>query len=224
MDSGSGEVAAEECSEEHASPGGEKAWPLQREVSGAVTKPGAAPVAVSANPPYFLGGPSDELCFPPRVLVPHQPGHQWPLGFRQHGLHRAVPGVGREVPFGAGGELRQGQDPAQTDALDGGPSSLWPEVQRLTGFAQAEWKPLLNASQVPFPLGSSEEDEEMQFAEPSMLAVGHPAPALAEGDLGVGDAALLGAGAQAGPVCAGGAQQSRCATLAPSRSSSSSRG
>lgn len=53
----------------------------------------------------------------------------------------------------------------------------------------------------------------MQFAEPSVLAVGHPAPALAEGDLGIGDAALLGAGAQAGPVCAGGAQQSRCATL-----------
>lgn len=33
-------------------------------------------------------------------------------------------GSGREVPFGAGGELRQGQDPAQTDALDWGPSSL----------------------------------------------------------------------------------------------------
>lgn len=61
---------------------------------GAVTKPGAVPVAVSANPPCFLGGPSDRLCFPPRVPVPHQPGHQWPLGFRQHGLHRAVPGVG----------------------------------------------------------------------------------------------------------------------------------
>lgn len=27
--------------------------------------------------------------------------------------------AGRGVPFGAGGELRQGQDPAQTDALDG---------------------------------------------------------------------------------------------------------
>lgn len=31
---------------------------------------------------------------------------------------------------------------------------------------------MLNGS--PFPLGSSEEDREVQFAEPSVLAVGHP--------------------------------------------------
>lgn len=53
----------------------------------------------------------------------------------------------------------------------------------------------------------------MQFAEPSVLAVGHLVPALAEGDLDVGDAALLGAGRQAGPVYAEGAQHSRCVTL-----------
>lgn len=52
----------------------------------------------------------------------------------------------------------------------------------------------------------------MQFAEPSVLAVGHPG-ARSEGDLGVSDAAHLGAGAQVCPVCAESAQHRRRATL-----------
>ena len=51
--------------EEHASPGGEKAWLLQREASGAVTKPGAAPVAVSANPPVSWVAQVTDSAFPP---------------------------------------------------------------------------------------------------------------------------------------------------------------
>lgn len=121
--------------EEHPSPGGEKAWLLQREASGSRPEGRGSPCGHSCKPsPFPVLGPGDSLCFPPRVPVPPTwtsvtsglPS-AWPRLKRltsssssSMGLHRAAePGGGAGVPSGAGSELRQGQDPAQTDTLDG---------------------------------------------------------------------------------------------------------